>query len=127
MAESVGYESVQIENIEDDDGLYRRLSPDQMYPDGTVNSNAFKSGGKPDASISVDLAKLTTAQDALARGGNRPGFAVGELFARLPRDLGFSVRHHPLPDDNAHSLIEGENDRKKCRLLAETTTVVIRS
>lgn len=54
-----------MEQIEDDDELYRRLAPEHVNPDGTVNSAALKGRNKRyDLSISVDLARLTTLQDS---------------------------------------------------------------
>lgn len=110
--------------IADDDALYRRLAPGHIDPDGSVNSAAFKLRGRPDFSISVDLAKLTTPEEALARAP-RPEFGLGVLLARDARALGFSVRPDPLPGNPAHALIEGPNDRAKCRRLARATHVRI--
>jgi hypothetical protein len=112
------------EEIGGDDELYRRLAPGHLNPDGTVNSAAFKVRGRPDPRISVDLARLTTPEEVLARA-SRPGFGLGVLAARVPRSLGFTVRPDPLPDNLAHALIEGENDRAKCRLLARATRVLV--
>ena len=111
-----------MEQIQDDDELYRRLAPEHVNPDGAVNSAAFKRRKEYDPSISVDLARLTTPQETLA---SRPHFGVGILVAGVPRRLGFAVRHDPLPDNPAHSLIEGDNNREKSRLLAEAMTVLI--
>jgi hypothetical protein len=113
-----------VEAIADDDDLYRRLAPDHIQPDGTVNSNAFKWGGRPDQSISVDLARLTSSDEALTRAP-RPGCGLGLLKAGVARSLGFSVRHNPLPDNPSHALIEGENTRETCRALARATSVMI--
>ena len=109
--------------IADDDALYRRLAPGHVDPDGSVNSAAFKLRGRPDFSISVDLAKLTTPEEALARAP-RPEFGFGVLLARETRALGFAIRPDPLPDNPAHALIEGPNDRAKCRLLANATRIL---
>lgn len=122
-------EGSEIVEIADDDGLYRRLGPNHFYPDGTVNSNAYKFNGKPAPSISVDLGRLTTPAEALARAGGRPGWGLGELMAATPRSLEFSVEHDPNPEveplNVAHSLIRGENSRKKCQILALNTSVRI--
>ncbi len=88
----------ETEEIADDDELYRRLAPGHVDPDGSVNSAAFKVRGRPDLHISVDLARLTTPEVALARAP-RSGFGLGVLVARVPRSLGFSVRRDPLPDN----------------------------
>lgn len=111
-----------VEAVLDDDELYRRLAREHVNEDGTVNSAAYKLRGRPDLGISVDLARLTTPQQVIA---SHPHAGVGVLVARVPRSMGFDVRHDPLPDNPAHCLIEGENTRAKCRLLAEATTVLI--
>jgi hypothetical protein len=113
-----------LEEIADDDELYRRLAPDHVNADGTVNSAAFKRRGQPDPQVSVDLARLTTRDEILARAP-RPGFGLGVLVARAPRALGLTVRHDPLPGNPAHSLIEGQTNRTQCRLLAEATIVLV--
>ena len=112
-----------IENIGDSDLLYRRLAPVQVDPDGRANSSAYKRQSLPDQSISVDLARLTTPEQALMPVQGR-GFGLGVIEARLPRELGFAVRHDPLPENPAHCLIEGDNSREKCRRLAEATWVI---
>ena len=90
--------------------------------DGTVSSVAYVRNGQPDNEISVDLARLTTTAETLA---SRPGFGVGAIVARIPRQIGFEVIHDPLPVNAAHTLIRGQNSREKCRLLASETRVVI--
>ena len=128
MAESEGAEPVIVE-IDDEDELYRRLASDHVT-NGEINSAAFKYQGQPRSStpvyqsISVDLAKLTTQEETLGRA-HRPGFGLGVLVAGEPRLLGFSVRHDPEPEHEAHSLIEGANDREKCRRLAEATRILV--
>jgi hypothetical protein len=111
--------------IADDDQLYRRLALAQVNPDGSVNSGAYKLRGKPDSNISVDLARLSTPEESRARSP-RAEDGLGMLVAGPVRALGFLVRHDPLPDNNAHSLIEGPNDRVKSRLLAEMTVLLVR-
>ncbi|MGI8550272.1 MAG: hypothetical protein ACR2PL_05645 [Dehalococcoidia bacterium] len=113
-----------MEAIGDADALYRRLAPSQVNPDGSVNSAAYKRRGLPDPSISVDLARLTTPERALAGFAER-GFGLGVLTAGAVRALGLSVHHDPLPASRAHAVIEGANDRVKCRLLAEATAILI--
>jgi hypothetical protein len=91
-----------IGSIADDDLLYRRLAPLHVNTDGSVNSAAFKLRGQPDPSISVDLARRTSVDAALARAG-RPGFGLGSLRAANPRSLNLTVRHDPLPENAAHA------------------------
>ncbi len=117
---------MDLEHIANDDTLLRRLTRDSINPDSSVNSNAYKLSGKPDNSISVDLERLT---DEETTASYRPGSGVGRLITRVPRELGFDVFHAPLinrtdqPDNPAHCLIEGNNTKQKCRLLAEATEV----
>ena len=115
-------------DIDDDDELYRRIVSFHINSDGSVNSAAFKLRGNPDPSISVDLAKLTTPQECARRPG-RPGFGVAVLVAQVPRSLGFTVRHDPNPAEDpgndAHALIEGDNDKVKCRQLAAAARVLL--
>lgn len=112
------------EVISDHDELYRRLFSGHVNPDGTVNSAAFKYGGHPNNTISVDLARLTTPEESVRRA-NRRGFGLGVLQATRVRQLAFDVLHDPLPDNRSHAVIAGENDRKKCRELAGATAVLI--
>jgi hypothetical protein len=120
-------EIAELEEIADEDELYRRLSKlSHIKRNGKVSSAAFKRNKKPENSISVDFAKLTTPQEALARIGEdrKEQFVLGVLVAGYARSIGFCVRHDPLPDNRAHSLIEGQNDGEKCNLLAEATTIL---
>jgi hypothetical protein len=119
------------EVIADDDRLFRRLAWAHLNEDGMVNSAAFKTPssqrrrrGEFDPSISVELARLTTPEETLARAP-RPGGGVGVLVAHHPRGLGFGVRHDPQPDNYAHPLIEGAASRDKSRRLAAAMTVLI--
>jgi hypothetical protein len=111
--------------IVDADELYRRLIHYHVLPDHKVSSAAFKDKKKrPDPSISVDLARMTTPQESLSRAGI-PNMHLGALLARIPREVELCVRHDPLDDNQAHSLIEGQNDDDKCRWLAENTEVIM--
>jgi hypothetical protein len=116
--------AIPIVEITDDDFLYRRLAPaSHVNPDDTVNSNAFKKDGKPDPEISVDLARLTTLQEAMRRAPNAD-FRIGILAARDAHDLGLRVTHQPTDENPAHSVIEGNASKATCRLLAEKTQLV---
>lgn len=108
--------------IGDDDCLYRRLVPDHFYPDGSVNSNAYKFNGRPDPSISVDLARLSTPEQSIARG-RRSDTMIGTLSVREVRALGFTVQHQPTDENPAHSIIEGNTTRLTSKKLAEITRV----
>jgi hypothetical protein len=113
-----------LEQIADEDILYRRIARHAVRKDGTVSSSAFKVRNEPDNSISVDLARLTTPEATVSRAP-KPGFGVGAFAAKIPRSLGFIARHDPKDDNPAHSLIEGENTEEKCYELASKIQVLI--
>lgn len=112
------------ETVENEDDLYRRLIRYHVKKNGTVSSAAYRDkGGSPIDSISVDLGRLTTPEETLARDDR--GFRLGALVAGVPRELGFDVRHVPRPANYSHCVIEGENDMEKCYALAAATTVIV--
>lgn len=111
------------ETIYDEDQLYRRLHRDHIYEDGSVKRIAYMLDGKPEKEASVDLARLTTAEESVNR--KKPGLGLGVIIAREPRTLGFQVEHRPEPSNCSHSQIEGENTRALCKQLAEKTKVII--
>ncbi len=106
--------------IDDDDRLYRRLVPDHFHEDGSVKSNAYKLDGKPDPSISVDLAKLTTLEESIARG-RRQGTQIGVLTVREIKALGLTVKHDPTDENPSHCLIEGNAKKATCQALGQMT------
>lgn len=119
--------------IDDGDVLFRRLFYANVYPDhhkkspGKVNSTAFTDHQEPQQSISVEIAKMTTLDECLARG--RKGQGVGALKAGDVRALGLSIRHDREDSQtNAHALIEPmEGDiitMHQCKELASITAVV---
>jgi hypothetical protein len=106
-----------LDEIRDDDVLYRRLANHQVNKDLTVNSSAFKRAGSFETAISVDLARMTDPQTSVDRAG-RARFRLGRFEARHARELGFDVKHDPLPGNPAHVLIRGPNDQEIARTLA---------
>ena len=113
-----------MEDLADDDELYRRLAPHHLRDDGTVNTSAYKRGKGYDPSISVDLRRLTQSPAAALR--TRPRFGLGVLKVGDVRALGLTVRRDPLPDNEAHCVIEGVQSKELARRLAAITRVVIR-
>ena len=115
------------EEIADDDLLYRRIFRGHIDPDGRVNSGAFiETSGQ----LSVDLARLTTAEETAARSRAERPMGVAGMLARHPRDLDYEVRHDPNPreepENGAHSLVIGDfSSRVRRRLLAQNTLVVL--
>lgn len=111
--------------INGDDFLYRRLVRSHIRKDGSVSSTAFTYSNVPQPEVSVDLARLTTPQESLARE-KRPGWRLGELQASVPIEMGLGVRHAPIEGNRAHSLITGmgPNDLEQCRRLAENARIL---
>lgn len=79
--------------------------------------------GQYDPHLSVQLAKLLRLPEDCLR--DRPSFGVGALTVADVEQLGFTVVHDPLPDDPAHALVVGPNDKQTARALARLTTIVI--
>lgn len=116
---------MELEDIADADELNRRIHPLHIKEGGAVSSSAYKNRkGKPDPSLSVDLARLTTVTATRDRGGSQ--FGVAQILAQVPRAEDLTVQHSPEPDNAAHTLAEGENTKAKCRILAEQSVLVIR-
>jgi hypothetical protein len=129
--------TVEREPIADQDWLYRRLGVHNVRQvDGSVHYNAFMRNAdprgkkkEPDPDVSVDLARMTTPEQALIVAG-RPSMGIGAIEAGFPRALApgqIEVVHTPdeAPADRpnpAHSSIkgnEGEGALDRCHLMAE--------
>lgn len=115
------------EEIADGDLLYRRIFRGHIDPDGRVNSGAFV---EPSGELSVDLARLTTAEETAARSRAERPMGVSGLLARHPRELDYEVRHDPNPpeepENGSHSLVIGDfSSRTKRRLLAQNAFVAL--
>ena len=120
----------EIETIEDQDWLYRRLPSVFVKPDGTLsdklfmrNSEANRNKREPDPDISVDWDRYTTPEQSLAQSG-RPTHGICGLQAQFPRSLDLTVTHMPDPvrGNRAHASIignEGPRAKQRCFLLAE--------
>lgn len=113
----------QVRLIKDEDVLHRRIPPNYFKTNGTISSSAYKVNDRPEEEISVDLAHLTTIEKTLK---DRPHFGIGSLIALDPRSLGLEVVHDPLPDNEAHSLIQGVTENAQCTELAKRTKIVKR-
>jgi hypothetical protein len=114
--------AVELEVIDDADDLYRRLARHHVREDGRVSSSAFKRGKEPDPEVSVNLARLMTYEEMLRRA-DLPDQGVGVIVARVPLRLGLTVRHDPVDENPAHSVIEGQTTRAQPRQLAEATGI----
>jgi hypothetical protein len=116
------------EEISDDDLLYRRLAPQGVEPDGTLNNAIFmksKPPNEPDPEISVDLARLTTPEKTLAAAPPALGLGLGQLKVGDVRKLGFTVSRAPSKKNPAHCVIIGLKTSDDYDRLTEITTPVI--
>lgn len=110
--------------VSDDDILYRRLTIEQVSASRDFpNSNAF-SLRQSETGLSVDIARLTTVAGCLAHG-NRPGLGLAKLPVSVPRSLGLTVRHDPIPGNHAHALIEGPFSMSIRRQLSRASRIVV--
>jgi hypothetical protein len=112
-----------VDQISDDDLLYRRFHPTSLRRDGRITYAAYMRPKTtiPDPEISVNLARKTTPEETLAAAP--PIFGLGMLKASDVRRLGFTVRYSPSQRNRAHCVIEGAKTAKDCYLLAEITQV----
>jgi hypothetical protein len=119
----------QIE-ITPEDELYRRIVPDNLTND-ELNAGAWSLRPGEDY-LSVDIARLTTPQECIARA-RRDEIGLVAIPARIPLSLGLAVEHDPIPDDLltgsagnwAHAKIVGENSRPIRSRLAKASTVLV--
>jgi hypothetical protein len=111
--------------IELSDLLYRRLAPQShIKPDGSVASTAYKRSKKvPDSEPSVDLARLSTPEESIARAP-KAGYRLGELQVCVIQPLGFAIKHAPLANNQSHCLIYGNTSTDTCAQLAENTRII---
>src|SRR4051812_3619333 len=134
----------ETESITDDDWVYRRLAVHNIrQSDGSVHYNAFIRNSdprgrkrEPDPDVSVDLARLTTPEQSLARAG-RPDHGIGALQAGYPRSLApglIEVVHTPVLEpaerrNPAHASIrgnEGDGALDRCSLMADEMSKHVR-
>ncbi len=114
-----------IDQISDDDLLYRRFHRANLRRDGRITYAAYIRRKPPppipDSEISVNLASRTTPEETLAAA--QPIFGLGILRVGDVRKLGFTVRHKPSRNNLAHCIIEGVKTEADCARLADITRV----
>jgi hypothetical protein len=72
--------------------------------------------------LSVDLASLTTVEQALA--GN-PEHSLAEVRTAVFREKGYIVVRDPLPENPAHALVCGKITKAHAREIARAATWVV--
>lgn len=93
--------------INDQDALSRRVFKWHIRKNGNLKPSAFKPPEDESNELSVDLARLTTPDETLARSG-RTDMGIATILAAVPRENGLAAENRPLPGHAAHSQIEGE-------------------
>lgn len=112
----------EIEEILDEDDLYRRFPDEYLNDDGNLSSAAFQNtSGTED--MSVDLARLTTPERAAL---DNESFGVATVKAGFARSNNQIVLHSPLEDNNAHSTVRGKKTRGIKKKLAESAHIILR-
>jgi hypothetical protein len=107
--------------------LYRRfILASHVRRNGTLSSGVYmRSDGKVDALASVELGRLTTIQDLLARAPNKGvGYGVAALTVGDARGLHLTVVPDPLCESRAHCEIRGLRSKTDCNKLAELTRII---
>ena len=112
---------MKVENIHDEDELYRRIWRDHFKPDGSVSSAAFQNTTNT-FDMSVDLGRLTTPEKT-AMG--RFDLGVAKFSAKLARQFEQDVFHDPVPENYAHSTVRGQKSRSVRRHFAKGCEVIV--
>jgi hypothetical protein len=109
-----------IEDIPDDDALYKRVHA-SLFKDGRIMTGAFKQ-----VEMSVDWSKYSTAQNSRDRAKKPSLNGVIELIARDVRQIpGQVVEHAPLLENRSHSLVVGGKNEKTRISLRRASRVVL--
>lgn len=104
--------------VEDPEQLNRRVHPEQVKPDGTVSSAAFK-----DPEMSVDRAALRRVEETLKA---HDGYGAVALIAADARALDQKVHADPTLLNPAHALVVGKKTGSISKKLAAASTWVVR-
>ncbi|MCX5781464.1 MAG: hypothetical protein NT145_01990 [Elusimicrobia bacterium] len=105
--------------IGNEDDLYRRIPPyHYVKEDDRVSSAAFAA-----LETSVDWSKRTTPAKSVA---NYPDNHLASLKAKVPRDKNLEVKHDPIKDNDAHTLIIGKKTQGIRKYLAKNCSFVIK-
>jgi len=116
-----------VEEIPDDDSLYRRVHRVHWRRDSKepIEPGAFKNYPKGSDGMSVDWARYSTPQETRARGKPDEN-AVVQLVAGEVRMLQTQqVEHTPITENRSHSEVIGQKTARVRTQLSRICTVVI--
>ena len=111
---------MNIENIYDEDELYRRVNEQWIKEDGVISSAAFQNTSNTDE-MSVDLARLTNIEKTSL---NNSKYGVASLKTIDVRKLDQEVFHSPEQDNYAHSTVKGNKNTRIKKALAKLATPI---
>ena len=117
MPEIISYD--KHTNVDEQEDLWRRIHASQIVPNSEGGyrpmSGAFKGNN-----ISVDIGRKTNPNKSIGDSAALAGFK-----AAIPISLGHRVVEDPIPENPAHSLILGNIDKKKARIIVGNSKWVI--
>src|SRR3989338_514239 len=116
------------ETINDEDDLYKRIPPiNYNLDEDRVSSGVFYTS-RPN--LSADWSRYRTPEESL--NGYHDNYLI-KLKAKYPRSVDLEVNHDPIynhpqyPDNQAHSLIEGNFKKEsKANFLLEKSVLIRR-
>jgi hypothetical protein len=104
------------EDIPDNCGLLRRVTPSQIVPDKNLGRRRLSSGAFRNLRLSVDAECLLVAAglDYSFSLRQHPNFFLVRLNAGFARGLGQMVEHTPQVDNLYHAEIVGQKSGSVC-------------
>ena len=106
-------------DVVDHEDLWRRIHESQIVPD---EKGGFRpmSGAFKGLDISVDIGRKTNPKKSIGDSAALAGFK-----AAVPISLGHRVIEDPIKENPAHSIILGNIDKKKARIIVKNSKWVI--
>ena len=114
-----------VEEIPDQDFLYRRIHRVHWRKDEKPEPGAFKNP-KDSEAMSVDWAKYSTPHQARARMGRPEENAVAQLICGVVRTISSQrVEHAPIAENQSHSQVIGKKSERIRMQLSRICEIVI--
>jgi hypothetical protein len=112
---------MSAEDIPDNCGLLRRVTPSQIIPDKNLGRRRLSSGAFRDRRLSVDAECLLAAAglDCSFSLSQHPNFFLVRFNAGFARSLGQVVEHTPQADNPYHAEVVGQKSGSVCHALRD--------
>lgn len=109
--------------IYDEDNVLRRVptNPSYIKPDGTINSYSFRKR-KGEDGISVNLERLSSFTKTTMGSTEFRVLRINVGTIRNVINDGLNVKHNPILDNEAHSLIVGDVSKSKQKKLVKNSS-----